>query len=61
MLLGGILDRRILLGDLVDERVRRALERGDAFRVIAVAHGVIHRPGGIEHQHDVERRGRRSG
>ena len=61
MLLGGILDRRILLGDLVDERVRRALERGDALRRVAAAHGVVHRPGGIEHQHDVERRGRRSG
>ena len=61
MLLGGILDRRVLLGDLVDERVRRALERVDALRVIAAAHGVVHRPGGVEHQHDVERRGRRIG
>ena len=61
MLLGGILDRRILHSDLIDERVRCALERSDALRVIAAAHGVIHRPGGIEHQHDVERRGRRSG
>jgi len=61
MLLGGILDRRILLGDLIDERVRRALERVDALRVIAVAHRVVHRPGGVEHQHDIKRRGRRIG
>ena len=61
MLLGGILDRRVLLGDLVDERVRRALERVDALRVIAAAHGVIHRPGCVEHQNDIERRGRRIG
>ena len=61
MLLGGILDRRILRSDLIDERVRCALERVNALRFIAAAHGVIHRPGGIEHQHDVERRGRRSG
>ena len=61
MLLGGILDRRILRSDLIDERVRCALERVNTLRFIAAAHGVIHRPGGIEHQHDVERRGRRSG
>ena len=61
MLLSRILDRRILLGDLVDERVRRALERGDALRVITVAHGAVHRPGCVEHQNDIERRGRRIG
>ena len=61
MLLGGILDRRILLGYLIDERVRCALKRSDALCVIAAAHGVIHRPGRVEHQHDVERRGRRIG
>ena len=61
MLLSRILDRRILLGDLVDERVRRALERGDALRVITVAHGAVHRPGCVEHQHDVKRRGGRIG
>ena len=61
MPLGGILDRRVLLGDLVDERVRRALERVDTLRRVAVAHRVVHRPGGVEHQHDVKRRGRRIG
>ena len=61
MLLGGILDRRILLGDLVDERVRRVLKRVDTLRRVAAAHGVVHRPGCVEHQHDVERRSRRIG
>ena len=61
MLLGHILDRRVLRSDLIDERVRCALERSDALCVIAAAHGVIHRPGCVEHQHDVKRRGRRIG
>ena len=61
MLLSGILDRRILLGDLVDERVRRVLERVDALRRVATTHGVVHRPGCVEHQHDIKRRGRRIG
>ena len=61
MLLSRILDRRILHSDLIDERVRCALERSDALCVIAAAHGVIHRPGDIKHQHDVERRGCRIG
>ena len=61
MLLSLVLDRRVLLGYLIDEQVRRALERVDALRFIAAAHLIVHRPGGIEHQHDVERRGFRIG
>lgn len=37
MLLGRILDRRVLRSDLIDERVRCALERSDALCVIAAA------------------------
>ena len=59
MPLGLVLDRRILRSDLIDERIRCALERVDALRLIAAAHGFVHRPGCVEHQHDVERRGRR--
>ena len=61
MLLGLVLDRRVLLGYLLDEQVRRIAKRVDALRFIAAAHWVVHRPGSVEHQHDVKRRGRRIG
>ena len=55
MLLGRVAYVRVLLRDLVDERVRRSLERIDSLRVVAVAHGIVHRARGVEHQHDIER------
>ena len=56
MLFRRIGNARILRCDLVDERIRGILQRVDAF---SASHVVVHRPRRIEHEHDVERRGRR--
>ena len=42
MLLGRVAYVRVLLRDLVDERVRRSLERIDPLRVVAITHGIVH-------------------
>ena len=55
MLLGGVAYVRVLLRDLVDERVRRNLERVDPLRAVAIAHRIVHRARSVEHQHDIER------
>ena len=55
MLLGGVAYVRVLLRDLVDERVRRNLERADPLRAVAIAHRIVHRARSVEHQHDIER------
>ena len=56
-----ILNALVLLGNGVDKVVGSVLERIDALGGISAAHRIIHRAGGIEHHHDVERLGNQRG
>ena len=55
------LDALVLFGNDVDEAAGSALQRIDAPGGISTAHLMIHRARGIQHHHDVERRGNRHG
>ena len=51
------LDSLVLFGDGIDKAVRSALQCIDTLGGISATHRIIHRAGGIQHHHDVERRG----
>ena len=55
------LDTLVLLGDGIDKAVGSALERIDTLGAISATHRIIHRARGIQHHHDIERRGDRHG
>ena len=59
VLLVCIRSQRISRRNLIDEGVCCLFEGLNALGAIPVAHRVIHGPGRIQHEHDVERRGRR--
>lgn len=53
------LDTFVLFGDGVDKAVRSVLQCIDTLGGISTAHRIIHRARGIQHHHDVKRRGNR--
>ena len=55
MLFGIIFDLCVLFGDGVDKGTGSCLECVDAFGRIAATHVITHRPGGVQHHHDIER------
>ena len=55
------LDALVLFGNGVDEAAGSALQCIDTLGGISTAHLTIHRARGIQHHHDVERRGNRHG
>ena len=55
MLLGCICDALVLRGDSVNKAIGGLLQCIDTLCVVALTHGVIHRPRSIQHHHDVER------
>ena len=55
------LDTLVLLGDGINKAVRSVLQRFDTLGLVASAHRIIHRARGIQHHHDVKRRGNRHG
>ena len=55
------LDTLVLLGNGIDKAVGRTFKRIDTLGSVSTAHGITHRTGGIQHHHDVERRGDRHG
>ena len=55
------LDTFVLFGDGIDKAIRSVLQRFDTLGLVAAAHRIIHRARGIQHHHDVKRRGNRHG
>lgn len=55
------LDTLVLLGNGIDKAVRSALQCIDTLGGISATHRIIHRARGIQHHHDVKRRGDRHG
>ena len=55
------LDTLVLLGDGINKAIRSVLQRVDALGLVTSAHRITHRTGGIQHHHDVKRRGNRHG
>ena len=55
MLLTRIFNALVLLGDGVDKGTGSCLECLDTFGRTLATHGIVHRPGGIKHHHDIER------
>ena len=55
------LDTLVLLGDGINKAIGSVLQSCNALSVVSIAHSVIHRARGIQHHHDVKRRGDRHG
>ena len=55
------LDTLVLLGDGINKAVRSVLQCIDTLGGISAAHRIVHRTRGIQHHHDIERRGDRHG
>lgn len=55
------LDTLVLLGDGINKAVRSVLQRFDTLGLVVSAHRIIHRARGIQHHHDVKRRGNHHG